>query len=186
MENGSSLSYENLWKFQSPWTNENGSCCQAGYFKAIYTTELNLILNNITLLNKTPQGYSIQGGFFSFSKSACLFFNILYFLLKWKSLSRAQLFAPLWTVKCQAPLWNSPGKNTGMGSHCFLQGIFLTKDQPGSPALQADSLSSEPPDQFLLEYSQWSMCDSFRRTLKRLSHQEAFKNIYFSLLFQTV
>ena len=46
MENGSSLSYENLWKFQLPWTDENDSCCQAGYFKAIY----------ITLLNKTPQG----------------------------------------------------------------------------------------------------------------------------------
>ena len=72
-----------------------------------------------------------------------------------------------------------------MGSHCFLQGIFL-EIQPGSPALQADSLLSEPPAQLLLEYSQLSMCDSFRRTLKGLSHQEAFKNIYFSVLFQTV
>ena len=73
-----------------------------------------------------------------------------------------------------------------MGSHCFLQGIFLAKIQPGSPALQADSLPSVPPAQFLLGYSQLSMCDSFRRTLKGLSCQEAFKNIYFSLLFQTV
>ena len=24
-------------------------------------------------------------------------------------------------------LWDSPGKNTGVGSHAFLQGIFLTQ-----------------------------------------------------------
>ena len=37
-------------------------------------------------------------------------------------------------------LWNSPGKNTKVGSHPLLQGI-----KPWSPALQADSLPSEPP-----------------------------------------
>ena len=40
--------------------------------------------------------------------------------------------------------WNSPGQNTGVGSHSFLQGIF---PNPGiesrSPALQVDSLPSE-------------------------------------------
>ena len=40
--------------------------------------------------------------------------------------------------------WNSPGKNTGVGSHFLLQGMF-----PGielmSPALQAYSLPSKPP-----------------------------------------
>ena len=35
---------------------------------------------------------------------------------------------------------NSPGKNTGVGSHSLLQEI-----EPRSPALQADSLPSEPP-----------------------------------------
>ena len=36
--------------------------------------------------------------------------------------------------------WNSPGKNTGVGSHFLLQGIFLTpRIEPGSPALQADA-----------------------------------------------
>ena len=29
------------------------------------------------------------------------------------------------TVPQQAPLWNSPGKNTGVGIHSLLQGIFL-------------------------------------------------------------
>ena len=44
--------------------------------------------------------------------------------------------------------WNSRGKNTGVGSHFFLQGIFPNQPnpgiKPGSPALQEDSLSSEP------------------------------------------
>ena len=36
----------------------------------------------------------------------------------------------LWTVACQAPLsWNSPGRNTGVGCHALLQGIFPTQDQ---------------------------------------------------------
>ena len=42
--------------------------------------------------------------------------------------------------------WSSPGKNTGVGSHSFLQGDL---PDPGielrSPALQADSLPSEQP-----------------------------------------
>ena len=34
-----------------------------------------------------------------------------------------------------------PGKNTGVGCHFLLQGIFLTQgSNPVSPALQADSL----------------------------------------------
>ena len=38
-----------------------------------------------------------------------------------------QLFATSWAVAHQAPLCprNSPGKNTGVGSHSLLQGIFL-------------------------------------------------------------
>ena len=41
-------------------------------------------------------------------------------------LSRARLFVTAWTAACQAPLsWDSPGKNTGVGCHFLLQGIFL-------------------------------------------------------------
>ena len=37
--------------------------------------------------------------------------------------------------------WDSPGRNTGVGCHVLLQGIFLTqRSNPESPALQADSL----------------------------------------------
>ena len=43
-------------------------------------------------------------------------------------LSHVRLFATPWT-----PLsWNSPGKNTGVGSHSLLQGIFPTQgSKPG-------------------------------------------------------
>ena len=50
---------------------------------------------------------------------------------KWsqvKSLSRVQLFVTLWTVARQPPLpWDFPGKNTGVGCHVLLQGIFRTQ-----------------------------------------------------------
>ena len=42
--------------------------------------------------------------------------------------------------------WNSPVKNTGVGCHSLLQGIFLTLgSNPGLPHCKADSLPSEPP-----------------------------------------
>ena len=49
--------------------------------------------------------------------------------------SRVWLFATLWTVHLQAPLSMglSPGRNTGVGCHTLLQGIFLT--QGSSPRL---------------------------------------------------
>ena len=40
---------------------------------------------------------------------------------------------------------DSPGKNTGVGCHALLQGIFPTQDRTRSPELQADSLPSEAP-----------------------------------------
>ena len=53
-----------------------------------------------------------------------------------RGLQRARLLCP----------WDSPGKNTAVGCHALLQRIFLTQESnPGSPALQADSLPSQPP-----------------------------------------
>ena len=44
------------------------------------------------------------------------------------TLSHVQLFATRQTVACQAPLsWDYPGKNTGVGCHFLLQGIFPTQ-----------------------------------------------------------
>ena len=45
--------------------------------------------------------------------------------------------------------WNSPGKNTGVGSYSLLQGIFPTQGSNPGPALQEDSLLSEPPGKAL-------------------------------------
>ena len=45
-----------------------------------------------------------------------------------------QLFVTLWTVAHQAPLsWDSPGKNSVMGCHFLLQGIFLAQGLNPSP-----------------------------------------------------
>ena len=60
-------------------------------------------------------------------------FNLLQ---KWKCylLSYVLLSLTAWTVAPTSLLcpWNSPGKNTGVGIHSFLQGIFLTQgSNPG-------------------------------------------------------
>ena len=59
--------------------------------------------------------------------------------------SHVQLFTIPWTVACQAPLsMDFPGKNTGVGCHFLLQGVFPT--QGSNPHLlcllhwQVDSL----------------------------------------------
>ena len=59
---------------------------------------------------------------------------------KWKALSCVQLFA---STRLLCP-WNSLGKNTGVGSHSLLQGIFPIQGSTRSPALQEDSLPFEP------------------------------------------
>ena len=51
--------------------------------------------------------------------------------------------------------WNSPGKNIGVGSLSLLQGHLPGPgNKPGSPALQADSLPSEPPRE-AVEHFEW-------------------------------
>ena len=54
-------------------------------------------------------------------------------------LSRVRLFATLWTVACQTPLFMGfPGKNTGVGCHVLLPGNLLNPGiEPVSPAFPA-------------------------------------------------
>ena len=62
-----------------------------------------------------------------------------------KSVNCSVVSDSLWPTRLLFP-WNSPGKNTGVGCHSLLQGIFLT--QGSNLCLlhwQADSLPSEPP-----------------------------------------
>ena len=50
----------------------------------------------------------------------------------------------LWPMRFLCP-WNFPGKNTGVGCYFLLQRILPDPGiEPGSPALQADSLPCEP------------------------------------------
>ena len=64
-----------------------------------------------------------------------------------KSLSRVQLFATPWTVDHQAPL------SMGFSRQEYWSGLTFSSPEdlpdpgiePGSPALQADALPSEPP-----------------------------------------
>ena len=67
--------------------------------------------------------------------------------VKVMSLSHVQLCAIPRTVAHQLLCpWNSPGKNTVVGSHSLLQGgLSDTRVKSGSPPLQADSLRPEPP-----------------------------------------
>ena len=68
--------------------------------------------------------------------------------LSWvKLLSRLRLFATPWTVACQAPL------STGFSRQEYWSGLPFPSPEglpdpgiePGSPALEADALTSEPP-----------------------------------------
>ena len=62
-------------------------------------------------------------------------------------LSHVSLFVIPWAVACQALLsMEFPGKNTRVGSHSLLQGIFLTQGSNLSlPHWQVDPLPSQPP-----------------------------------------
>ena len=53
---------------------------------------------------------------------------------------------PGWLLTRLLGPWDSPGKNTGVGCHALLQGIFQTQgSNPGPLHWQADYLPSEPP-----------------------------------------
>ena len=64
--------------------------------------------------------------------------------------SLVRLFVTLWTLPTRLLCpWDSLGKNTGVGCHALLQGIFPAQGQNlnlMSPALQAGSSSLMPPE----------------------------------------
>ena len=64
-------------------------------------------------------------------------------------------FHGLWPTRLLC-LWNSPGKNTGVGCHSLPQGDLPNPGiEPVSPALQVDPLLSESPGKyFITERSQ--------------------------------
>ena len=65
-----------------------------------------------------------------------------------ESVSHVRLFKTLWTVACQAlPFpWDFPGQEYWSGlPFTSPRDLYNARLEPGSPALQADSLPSEPP-----------------------------------------
>ena len=69
-----------------------------------------------------------------FSEVVCISCKVVYNSLRPNGLWLTGLLCP----------WDFPGKNSGVGCHVLLQGIFVTQGlNPG--LLQADSLPSEPP-----------------------------------------
>ena len=100
------------------------------------------------------------------------------------SLNRVQLFATPWTVPARLLCpWNSPSKNTAVGSQYLLQGIFPTQglnpglphfrqilyhlNQQQSPKVALGFLKKNPPNPL-----------SFRRTL---SPSEGSRSPLFSI-----
>ena len=56
------------------------------------------------------------------------FENAIWHMCVPSHFSRVRLYVTLWSAACQAP----PSKNTGVGFHALLQGIFLThRSNPG-------------------------------------------------------
>ena len=73
--------------------------------------------------------------------------------MKVKSLSRVRLFATPWTVAYKAP------PSMGFSRQEYLNGLPFPSPgdlpdsgiEPGSPAMEADALTSEPPGKQILE-----------------------------------
>ena len=70
--------------------------------------------------------------------------SLLLLLLSQKVLLDS--LATPWTITHQIPCpWDLPGKNTGVGCHFLVQGIFTTQEiEPGSPALAGGFFTAEP------------------------------------------
>ena len=75
-----------------------------------------------------------------------------------KSLSRVRLFETLWTVARQAPLSMGFSRQEYWSGLPFPSPRVLPNPgiEPGSPALQADALSSEPPGKPDITYK-WNL-----------------------------
>ena len=61
-----------------------------------------------------------------------------------------------WSLPASSVPGDSLGKNTGVGCYAFLQGNLPNPEiKPGSPALQADSVLSEPPGKPKVRPQNW-------------------------------
>ena len=107
----------------------------------------------------------------------CTFFSCS--MGKEKVLSHVRLLRPcgLCSARILCPS-DSPGKNTGVGCHFLLQGIFHPGIKPWSSALQADSLPAElqgsprgkevrSKEQSLGEFLKNALCEGMQQEIVR-------------------
>ena len=94
----------------------------------------------------------------------CVSCSVVYDSVRPYGLYPARLFCP----------WNFPDKNTGVGSHSLLQRIFPTQGLNHSlPALQVDSLLSEPPGKPVKDNTEMNKHDCIPINLYPLTKQAA-------------
>ena len=66
----------------------------------------------------------------------------------------------LWPVDCSPPgsscLWNFPGKNTGVGCHFLLQGIFPPRNQTPVSGTGRRLFTTVPPGKPPLNHKEWN------------------------------
>ena len=95
-----------------------------------------------------------KNGWIPLFRNLCVFFSAqMQYLFHWDcavlclvAQSCATLWIPMDRGALQAAVHgDSPGKNTGVGCYALLQDLPNPGIEPRSPALQADSLLSEPP-----------------------------------------
>ena len=106
-------------------------------------------------------------------------------MLSW--FSRVRLFATLWTIASMGRLlcpWDSPGKNTGVGCHALLQGIFPNQESNPhllSPTLADGSLPLAPPggqrgggnmSSWQTSWRRWGLIHDSRKSLGKLERGE--------------
>ena len=101
-----------------------------------------------------------------------------------KSLSRVRFFATPWTVAYQAP------PSMGFSRQEYWSGLPFPSPEdlpnpgikPGSPAFQADTLSSEPPGKQYLDTVIYSQCSSFgKKFLSPISTKDSDLKIMWDL-----
>ena len=88
----------------------------------------NLITSMYSILQVNVITYCIITAQNFFPRYMCVSMCVCVCVCVCQSLSFVQLFVPheLGLIRVFCP-WNSPGKNTGVGCHLLLQGIFLTQ-----------------------------------------------------------
>ena len=118
-----------------------------------------------TVVNSTPR--RICGGKYNLKNTcnpmfiAAVFIKAKTWKWKWKW-SRSVVSDSLWPhglqpVRLLCP-WDFPGKNTGMGCHFLLQGIFPTQGlNLGLPHCRQMLLPSEPPGKFMCDKREYNL-----------------------------